>query len=135
MKIKVCGLRQPDNILDIQHCDPNYMGFIFYDKSSRYVNSAEVATVAKEFVQSSKVGVFVNATLDTIRQSTIEYGLDFIQLHGNESVESVEALYLRDYKIIKAFQIDADFDWTVVNEYSPFVNYFLFDNASSLFKI
>ena len=102
------------------------MGFIFYPKSSRYV-SARPAYLPQK---CKRVGVFVNATIDDIRQHIADYSLDIVQLHGHESTDSIRSLrsLCGDViSIIKAFNIATKEDLNATTPYAGLVDYFLFD--------
>lgn len=81
MIVKVCGMREPNNIRAVEQSGADWMGFIFYNRSSRYV----VKPPAYLPEQSCRIGVFVNAPLSVIQTHVTMYKLDKIQLHGNES--------------------------------------------------
>lgn len=130
MKIKVCGMKYPENIKAIQNCTPDFMGFIFYDKSPRYVMDKTLFSQLHFNGNPKTVGVFVNSPIDEVIGLVAEYKLDFVQLHGDESVAYAKALSGANVKLIKAFQMDEDFDWEIVKGFAPFVNYFLFDTAT-----
>lgn len=133
MKIKVCGMKYSDNIKAIQNLKPDFMGFIFYSKSKRYLNN-DITIEWQDLEKSiNKVGVFVNSTINDIVGIVEKYQLEFAQLHGNESVNDVKKLSETDIKIIKAFQIHEDFNWDIVSEYTPYVTYFLFDTAAKCY--
>ena len=74
-----------------------------------------------------KVGVFVNASVDYILQNVRKYGLNYVQLHGNEMPDFCRNLRLKGVNIIKAFRVDNDFVFSQVNNYKPHVDFFLFD--------
>lgn len=138
MKLKVCGLKH--NITEVAQLQPDYLGFIFYDKSPRYFNG-NMPQLPKHL---KKVGVFVNASIAYIIEKTEQYQLNAIQLHGNESVMFCKALKaychsefisespLENPKqvqvdIIKVFSIKDSFDFSVLKAYEEVVDYFLFD--------
>lgn len=128
MKLKVCGMRDVENIKALVELKPDFIGFIFYDKSPRYVRT----DLDVEFINSipreiKKVGVFVNATVDFILQNVRKYGLNYVQLHGNEMPDFCRNLRLKGVNIIKAFRVDNDFVFGQVNNYKPHVDFFLFD--------
>jgi phosphoribosylanthranilate isomerase len=127
VKWKVCGLR--DNIADVTALQPDYIGFIFYAKSPRYIGED---FVLPEIVNSkiNKVGVFVNEAMDFVHNSMLNYQLDYAQLHGNESPDFCEKLMKKNVKIIKAFQVDEAFDFGGLNEYESVTDYFLFDTKT-----
>ena len=133
MIIKVCGMRDADNIREVEQLSTvncqlsiDWMGFIFYPKSSRYV-SARPAYLPQK---CKRVGVFVNATIDDIRQHIADYSLDIVQLHGHESTDSIRSLrsLCGDViSIIKAFNIATKEDLNAATPYAGLVDYFLFD--------
>ena len=86
--IKVCGMREAENIREAEALGIDLMGFIFWPKSSRYV-SERPAYLPKK---CKRVGVFVDASLEDIRQHVTDYQLDIIQLHGQESPAFAKAL-------------------------------------------
>jgi len=130
MKIKICGMKYPENIQAVLQAEPDFMGFIFYEKSPRYVdNQLEVSTVAFN-ERTQKIGVFVNSTINTVLETVITHNLDFVQLHGNETIGYVKELFSKNIKIIKAFQITENFNWSALTQFTDYVSYFLFDTAS-----
>jgi phosphoribosylanthranilate isomerase len=132
ISLKICGMRDPKNILDVATVLPEYMGFIFYKKSPRYVGESFSLPVG--FPSSiKKVGVFVNEALDSIQQKVKNIPLDFIQLHGNESVEDCKQLKRSGFSIIKAFSVDEQFDFEVTKPYLECVDYFLFDTKGKFY--
>ena len=135
MKLKICGMKYPDNILEVSQLLPNYMGFIFWKKSSRFFDG-EIPNLPKSI---QKVGVFVNAPLDEIVSKIEKYDLNLVQLHGNESVafcldlkHEIEKLKQTPIEIIKVFSILDDFDFSVLKEYEAVCDYFLFDTKGKL---
>ena len=85
MEVKVCGMREPENIRRlVSEVKPDWMGLIFYPKSPRYVSDG-FASKLKE-IPVKKVGVFVNESEEVILRKFQEFGLSAIQLHGSESV-------------------------------------------------
>lgn len=131
VKVKVCGMKYPDNIAAVASLGIDYMGFIFYDQSKRYVGQSSSLYI-KELDSLSKVGVFVNASLSEILDKITEFQLNAIQLHGNESAEFCLELKEKSAVIIvKAFGVDQNFDWMQLDPYAKAVDYFLFDTKSS----
>lgn len=130
MKIKVCGLKHQSNIEELMQLPIDYMGFIFYNKSPRFVDE----NLSFDFMRSipkhiKKVGVFVNKSSYSICDKIAHYNLDIVQLHGNESPGL--CLELKPYvKVIKAFPINDNFDFEQLNNYSSVVDYFLFDSPT-----
>lgn len=138
MKIKVCGMKYPDNIEQLLALPIDMVGFIFYAKSPRHVDEKVLRTwLAKHdsaFGEIRKVGVFVNAELEEILNKIHDFKLDFIQLHGNESPEYCMELRsfwdmstIRRAKIIKAFAVDENFDFNTTMLYEGKCELFLFD--------
>jgi len=112
MKLKVCGLKYPNNINAIQDLNVDLMGFIFYEKSSRCVELTEAVMKTIYGLKTKKVGVFVDEELDEIIRLKIMLKLDYIQLHGKESVEFCKDLQVFS-KIIKVFKVDDNFDFSM----------------------
>jgi phosphoribosylanthranilate isomerase len=128
MKLKVCGMRDVENIQALIELKPDFIGFIFYDKSPRFIgNDADVDFINSIPREIKKVGVFVDATIDFILQNVRKYGLNYVQLHGNEMPDFCRNLRLKGINIIKAFRVDNDFVFGQVNNYKPHVDFFLFD--------
>lgn len=129
MKVKVCGMKHPENIKELAELDFDYMGFIFYKKSPRYAE-----TVVELPSRFQKVGVFVNEAIDSILEKVQSFGLDVIQLHGHESTqfcdELKEALTKAGYsavKLWKVFSIKSSTDFENVEEFSFYVDRYLMD--------
>ncbi|BDS14488.1 phosphoribosylanthranilate isomerase [Aureispira anguillae] len=124
MKVKVCGMRAVDNLLELTQLNIDFVGFIFYPKSSRYVAVPPVATIPHRI---QKVGVFVNARLEEIDRNAEQFSLNYIQLHGDETVEYCQALKAKGYRLIKAFAVDETFDFDQLNAYEDYCDFFLLD--------
>ena len=119
-------MRDADNIRAVDGLPVDMMGFIFYPKSSRYVSERPEYLPQK----CKRVGVFVDATLEGIRQHIADYSLDIIQLHGHEStdfIRSLRSLCGDSIAIIKAFNIATAADLEATAPYEGLVDYFLFD--------
>jgi phosphoribosylanthranilate isomerase len=130
IKIKVCGLRDHSNICELLKLHPDFIGFIIYPGSKRYVGDnymleAEIPVTIK------KVGVFVNALIKDVINWKVRLNLDFVQLHGTEPHEYCDEIHSMGLKIIKAFGISSDFDFNSLKEYIPYCDYFLFDTKTS----
>jgi phosphoribosylanthranilate isomerase len=131
MLIKICGLKYADNIDALAKLSIDMMGFIFYPKSPRYVNDVlDSSTLEKMPKTIKKVGVFVNASTEEILSKQKQFQLDYIQLHGDENTDFCKQLKEKECSIIKAFQIDDQFDFTVLNTYQNVCDYFLFDTKT-----
>ncbi|SDD79018.1 phosphoribosylanthranilate isomerase [Mucilaginibacter pineti] len=130
MVIKVCGLKQPDNIKAVAALKPDYMGFICYGPSPRYINALPADALETIPANIHKTGVFVNETADNITLLISKYGFDTIQLHGDESPEFCEA-FKGQVTVFKAFGVNNDFDFTKLNDYVNKADYFLFDTKTA----
>ena len=146
MKKKVCGLKKQDNIKEIIALKPDYIGFIFYKNSPRFAEDESLANWIQSeeeeeeeglFEGIGKVGVFVNASIQTVLNNVHDYKLDFVQLHGDESPEYCAELNnywaytsMRKAKLIKAFSIDAAFDFEMTIPYEKYCAFFIFDTKS-----
>ena len=123
MKLKVCGMKYQDNILEVSALNPDYMGFIFYEKSPRRI-SEPAPEVPKNI---KKVGVFVNASTDTITKNIDEFGLNVVQLHGDETAEFCKNIRTKNVEIIKVFSVKNNFNFKKLKPFEAHVDYFLFD--------
>lgn len=128
MKLKVCGMKYQDNIQKVASLQPDFMGFIFHDKSSRYFEG-QIPEISKSI---KKVGVFVDEKAEVIVDKIEKYKLDALQLHGNESPEICKLLKSTKKEIIKVFSIKDEFDFSVLNNYEDVCDYFLFDTKGKL---
>lgn len=119
--VKVCGMREAENIREVEALGIDLMGFIFWPKSSRYVSErpAYLPTNCK------RVGVFVDEDIETVKRIADDYALDYIQLHGHELADY--CAQLRGFKLIKAFNIATTEDFKQTEPYTGIVDYFLFD--------
>ena len=131
LKLKICGMCNPENIAEVAELQPDYMGFIFYEKSPRYVGEQFVMPAIKSTIQ--KVGIFVNQDNSYILSKVEKCKLDFVQLHGTETAEQCKLLADKGLKIIKAFSIDESFDFKAIRSYTEYVNYVLFDTKGKHF--
>ncbi|MCG2612438.1 phosphoribosylanthranilate isomerase [Flavobacterium sp. SM15] len=123
MKLKICGMKYLSNIQEIATLQPDYLGFIFYEKSPRFF-SGELPILPKSI---QKVGVFVNAYLDDILDKIQRYNLQLVQLHGNESPEFCKLFQHLNIKVIKVFSVDDTIDFQSITPYETVCDYFLFD--------
>lgn len=123
-------MREPANIRELAALNPDYMGFIFYEQSKRFVGSLKPKSLNIDS-RIKKTGVFVNAELDYIKDQIELFGLQAIQLHGGESPELCNSLRQTGCEVIKAFGISESFDFDTLNPYIPVVDFFLFDTASA----
>lgn len=121
--IKVCGMREADNIRALEQSEVDMMGFIFYPKSPRCV--CELPSYLPQ--QAKRVGVFVDEDKKEIEMFADRFGLAYIQLHGNESPDYCRSLHAVGLRLIKAFSIAARKDMEGIEAYEPYCDYFLFD--------
>jgi phosphoribosylanthranilate isomerase len=128
LTLKVCGMRDPENIRAVEALGIQWMGFIFWPGSKRYVSERPSYLPTK----CKRVGVFVDADISEVVQKVEEYALDLIQLHGSESPDYISQFKNllaahRPLSIIKAFNIATLADLEQTHAYENIVDYFLFD--------
>ena len=132
--IKICGMTSIDNLSRILFLEPDYVGFIFYPKSPRYVVGKikpDLLSIVPPNV--TKVGVFVNATEAEILHHAVAFDLGAVQLHGAETPELCRKLKQRGYSVIKTFSIAEAHDFDRIEEYADCVDFYLFDTKSAAF--
>ena len=130
MEVKVCGMREPENIQDLmERVQPDWMGLIFYPKSPRYVSEDKTAQISQ--IPLRKVGVFVNESEAVILQKIENFGLEAVQLHGKESPEMLQSLAAKTKaELWKVISVGEVIDWESLKPYLPYVTRFLFDTAT-----
>jgi phosphoribosylanthranilate isomerase len=131
MKLKICGMKYPDNILEVGSLLPDYLGFIFWEKSARYFDGT-IPTLPQSI---KKIGVFVNASKEEIVAQVLKHDLQAVQLHGHESIAFCKELKntLADtIEIIKVFSVDDTFDFNQIEPFETVCDYFLFDTKGKL---
>ena len=129
MIIKTCGMRDADNIRAVSELGIDWMGFIFWAPSSRYVSEKPSFLPTRQ----KRVGVFVDARIEEVRSKADEYALDLIQLHGKESPAFCERLKANSrQQLIKAFNIATQEDLEQTLPYEGLVDYFLFDTKAKM---
>lgn len=132
MKIKICGMKYPENIKDMALLKPDYLGFIFYSGSKRFVgNDFEFLDSGALINDIEKVGVFVNESNAIIERIVEQYRINSIQLHGDESPHQCQDLKQKGYNVIKAFSIADGFDFSILKDYETVIDYFLFDTKTT----
>lgn len=130
--IKVCGMKYLENTQEVVKLLPDFMGFIFYEKSQRSIEELSVHLLLEILVPSIKiVGVFVNATKRQILFNKNKF--NYVQLHGDESPQYCSVINNEGVKIIKAFGMDDDFDFDKLKNYLPYCEYFLFDTKTAAY--
>ena len=107
LKLKVCGMRNSANINELIEVQPDFIGFIFHEKSPRNVSDNIIIPTSDNI---HRVGVFVNKSVEFIKEKKEQYKLDYIQLHGSESPEFCNDIKNIGAGIIKAFNISEDFN-------------------------
>lgn len=127
LKIKVCGMKYLDNLKEVASLRPDYLGFIFFPKSPRNVDELIGEEVIAATQGITRVGVFVNADYDFITQKITEFGLGLLQLHGDEPVELCKQLKEDGHSIMKVFGVGESFDFSRLEPYKTYVDFFLFD--------
>lgn len=117
------------NIRDVlKKVAPDYMGFIFYEKSPRNAEGILDETLLACFPpETKKTGVFVNADLNFILGKVKTFGLQAVQLHGNESPEFCNQLMIKGLEVIKVFSVEKTFDMSILKSYDRVADYYLFD--------
>ncbi|MEP5340558.1 MAG: phosphoribosylanthranilate isomerase [Algibacter sp.] len=161
MKLKICGMKYQDNMTEVAALQPDYLGFIFYDKSARNFDTS----MPQISISIKKTGVFVNEDLDHVIEKINTFNLQAVQLHGEESPEycfklkrhyedqndEVISIKEADYhtstplsliekkyrnnggvEIIKVFSIKDKFNFEVLKPYEAVCDYFLFDTKGKL---
>ncbi|MFX0557287.1 phosphoribosylanthranilate isomerase [Maribacter sp. CXY002] len=140
MKLKVCGMNS--NILEVAAIKPNYLGFIFWEPSSRFFHG-KIPDIPDGI---KRIGVFVDESIPKIVEAILHYDLNGVQLHGNESATYCKALkeVIIEHKIsehqfdkvhfdiIKVFSIKDNFDFDKLALFEDVCDYFLFDTKGKL---
>lgn len=125
-KIKICGLTNLADALKAEELGADFVGFIFFKNSPRYLEDKKIREITKSLKgKAKKVGLFYNQDLSVIKNSAQMCGLDVIQLHGDESPEHADELK-KSFAVIKSFKIKKDFDFSILGNYKN-ADYFLFD--------
>lgn len=122
-------MRDPENIRRMMEIKPDFIGFIFYPKSPRYVNEMDEDFIMRIPLSIHKVGVFVNESLEKIIVLANKYGLEYIQLHGDEDLDFAKSVKAKGLKVIKVFRVMDTIPF-VAKKYEGVADYFLFDTAS-----
>ncbi|HVM89296.1 MAG TPA: phosphoribosylanthranilate isomerase [Puia sp.] len=132
MRVKVCGMTQLDQVKQLDQMGVDFAGFIFYQKSTRYIaKHLSGEKLKKEKLHLGKVGIFVNPTYEELMKQVDEYGLDMVQLHGDETPRFCEkvANYI---SVIKVFRLGEDdpIEW-LIKPYEDACDMFLFDTEGA----
>jgi phosphoribosylanthranilate isomerase len=133
MRIKICGMREAGNLWAIADLSPDLLGFIFYEKSARYMRETlDPAQVRSLPPSIAKVGVFVDADLAEVQATACAYTLDYVQLHGHETPAYCQQARDAGLRVIKAFAVGETFDFANLAEYEAGCDFFLFDTKGAL---
>jgi len=125
-------MRDKENILEVAALLPDFMGFIFFPPSPRYVG--DDFSIPPEFPEATeRVGVFVNEGIETVLDKVARHKLNVVQLHGNETPAICQTLKSKGVKVIKVFSINDDFDFSITKQYQPTVDFFLFDTKGKYY--
>lgn len=122
-------MRDLYNIRQLEEFSPDFMGFIFYPKSPRYVGESPI--IPKLSSKINKVGVFVNENPESVIEKAKKHHLNYVQLHGAEGVEIGKQIKSQGIRIIKAVSISTDFDFKTLSDFIGIADYFLFDTPGS----
>ncbi|MBI4974987.1 MAG: phosphoribosylanthranilate isomerase [Candidatus Omnitrophica bacterium] len=124
-KIKICGITNKVDAINASNLKIEMMGFVFYEKSKRYVEPLRVEDIVNELPPAIwKVGVFVDETKDRVLKIAEDAMLDTLQFHGGEMPEYCGSFRDR-FRVIKAFRLKDKSDLKKINDYD--VDYYLFD--------
>ncbi|HEV3250226.1 MAG TPA: phosphoribosylanthranilate isomerase [Puia sp.] len=132
MRVKVCGMTQLEQVRKLDEAGVDFAGFIFYPKSPRFVGKhLKPAHLKKAKLRLGKVGVFVNAPYEELMRQVDEYGLDIVQLHGDETPRLCEQI-ANYITVIKVFRLGDDdpIDW-LIRPYQEACDMFLFDTEGA----
>lgn len=133
MRIKVCGITQSKQALQIKDAGADFGGFIFYPPSARYIYKSMSAVQIKKLRSINKVGVFVNADINTVLRTVDECGLYLVQLHGDESPRYCEKIS-QYITVVKAFRVQPgdNIAWKI-KDYHDVADMYLFDTEGTNF--
>jgi phosphoribosylanthranilate isomerase len=129
--IKICGMRESENIKAAAELKPDFMGFIFYPESPRFAgelaNPEIIAALPGEIL---KTGVFVNATFKTISEYAEKYSLNVVQLHGDEPPELCQRIKDTGIQVIKVCSIRKSMSFPLIRDYFACTDWLLFDTMT-----
>lgn len=134
MKIKICGLKYSSNLKEVLDLKPDFSGFIFYPKSPRYFDQISPEELKQiNFRKTKKVGVFVNESPLKILETVKKYNLDYVQLHGSETLETCDEIRQKGIGIIKAFPVAKKNDLSHISSYEGYIDFILLDTKTQLY--
>jgi phosphoribosylanthranilate isomerase len=131
MRVKVCGMMQPEQVAELETVGATFAGFIFYPKSPRYIFKQMSLLQLKKIKNINKVGVFVNAPVEEVLHMVDECGLHMVQLHGDETPRYCERI--SDYiSVVKAFRLSENdsIEW-MIRPYMDVCDMFMFDTMGA----
>jgi phosphoribosylanthranilate isomerase len=128
MKFKICGMSNFKNIKDVSELNPDYMGFIFWEKSLRFINNSTPNLTSN----IKKTGVFVDQSIDYIENKIKEHKLQAVQLHGKETPDYCDLINQLGVETIKAFSVSEGFNFKNLKSYEKYCNFYLFDTKGKL---
>ena len=118
MKIKICGITNTEDALAAESFGADAVGFIFYEKSKRYVSPEQAEHIIKTLsLFTTKVGVFVDETFEIINKISKQTGINVVQLLGDENLHIMKSISL---PVIKAFRVDNYFDYNKLSQYQEY---------------
>jgi phosphoribosylanthranilate isomerase len=132
LKVKVCGMKDPDNIREVAALKPDFMGFIFYPPSPRYAGDLDAKDLESLDEGIKRVGVFVDPSMEEVLGKRDLLDLDLVQLHGNETVEFVKDLSSKGIRIIKVISGNKALDTEYMESIEEFIEYWLLDTRGEL---
>lgn len=127
--IKICGLKYPGNIREVASLQPDFAGFIFYPASPRFLSTADDFPT-DALIGLHRTGVFVNEDFDQILKCVHDFGLDAVQLHGNEEPHLCEILRKESLIVLKAFSIAGSEDFEACSAFEEVADFFVFDTKT-----
>jgi len=128
MRLKVCGMKYEDNIQEVAELQPDFLGFIFHERSARNFTG----TIPEVLENINRVGVFVDESIEFMISQVEKHDLSVVQLHGHETPEICRMLVSANVKVVKVFSIKDEFDFSVLSPYEDVCDYFLFDTKGKL---
>ena len=114
MRAKICGIKDLFAAKVAEEAGADFIGFVFYKSSPRYINPQKAAVICQQIRESRCVGVFVDEDLEMVNEIAEQVGLDYVQLHGHESASYAEHVIC---PVIKAYSYDANFSVDEANVY------------------
>ena len=128
MIVKVCGMRDAENIREVEALGVDWMGFVFHRTSPRFVSKLPNYLPQR----AKRAGVFVNETEEQIMKTVQLFRLDMVQLHGQETPDFCSHIRSKGLKVIKAINVQNRFPSEEVSSYEGACDYFLFDTKTPL---